>query len=192
MWWGRANPFSEIIPKTITNYWTCDGTAGNQSKWQSWLPVGFDQDCPQHPRINQRTTAMSLKRRRRGGEEGRTEMRHDTAVAQVHERDTKKFETARRWILFLALKCPPPFMWAGLRPVNEQATGPASLPGSLLRLSLYVCLSLLVTPFFCLRLSFFRAVAQRVQRVSEKTLLIYDKMEDSGYLVMTIFSSGFT
>lgn len=57
-------------------------------------PAGLDQDCPQHPRINQRRGLQLCLRR--GGGAGRTEMRHDMAVARVHERDAEKFETARR------------------------------------------------------------------------------------------------
>lgn len=37
----------------------------------------------------------AARQRGRGGK-GRTEMRHDTAVARVHERDAEKFETAKR------------------------------------------------------------------------------------------------
>jgi len=83
----------------------------------------------------------------------------------------------------------------GLRPVNEQATGPASLPGSLLRHSVLPALSfaisvcpsvshsLPVTSFFCLSFSFFHNLALRErkrerEREKKKTLLIYDKIED--------------
>lgn len=67
----------------------------------------LDQDCPQHPRINQRCELQRRLQRERekkenGKGEGKTGTRRDTAVARVHVRDGEKFETAERSYSWLA------------------------------------------------------------------------------------------
>lgn len=192
MWWGRANSFREIIPKTITNCWTRDGTAGNQSKWQSWLPAGFDQDCPQHPRINQRvrTTAMSPEERRRGRKDGDATWHGRKFMSATQKNSRPPGGESYSWLSSVHHhSCERAFAPS----MNKQpvlllfrALSPPSLP---------LCLSLASGyPIFLSPTLFLPRCrsSQRVQRDSEKTLLIYDKMEDSGYPVMTDFSSGFT
>jgi len=147
----RADSFREIVPKTVVScymWWH-----GNQDKavcrWKL-IAAEFDQDCSQHPRINHHRKIQLCLRSGRGeemGRGGRTEMRHNTTVMRVHERNAEKFETAKRWILFLARECPPPFtsgpsprQWTSNRSCFSSGLSPSSLRPSRC-LSPYVCLS---------------------------------------------------
>lgn len=181
---------NELLQENCTRNNRVMSTAGNQGKRRSWLPAAHDQDCPQHPRINQRrwTTVSSPERRRGGGEEGRTEMWHDMAVARVHERDAEKFE---RWILFLARECPLPFtsgpsprQWTSNRSCFSSGLAPSSFRPSR-PLSLYVCLSVCFSlpsdySIFLSLTLFPPRSRSRTARKRERILLIYDKTEDLG------------
>lgn len=119
-------------------------------------------------------------------------------MARGSRRDAEKFKIVeRRSYSWLASVHHTPFTSGGLRPVNEQATGPPSLPGSLLRRSVLpsrspslpvylsvgrsICLSisrsLPVTTFFHPSLSFIRSHNRQEERKrGQESLLIYDKM----------------
>lgn len=166
-----------------------------KARRRSWLLAGLDQDCPQHPRINQR---RELQPEWGGGEkEGRErDMWHDRGVSSWARR--RKIRDRWEKILFLARECPPPFTSEGLRAVNEQATGP-SLPGSPLHrfvrsrllshcVRLSVCLSIAPfrLPHFSIPHSLFFTLKERKKK---RTLLIDGKTDDDPVVVS---SSRFT
>lgn len=166
--------------------------------------AGLDQDCPAGIRAlisvanyNHEGSRGEEEGRGRGEEREETEnagTRRDIGHADASSPRRKKNSRPsprRKSYSGLVHKCVHyhhlPFTNGGLRPVNEQATGPPSLPGSLLRPSLLI----LPSPFPCLCLSvpsgyhvfflsppFLVLSDERTEEKERYALLIYDKKED--------------
>lgn len=94
--WSAPTSSEEVAPKTIADAGRATRAAGNGGKRQGWLLAGLDQDCPRHPRINQRRGLQPRPPGERRGRKGRTRTWRDTAVARIRVRDAEKLETAAR------------------------------------------------------------------------------------------------